>query len=129
MKKKPLFLVATLVLSLSFAVPVFAGSSVGNDSYLSVYTSFSSSGGTLVRGEATANSIADYKTHVNLSAKLYKKNTNTVLDQGIETSNGINDAVWSSYQAKSGSYTLQAAARTYFSDGNYSDQKYSTANW
>jgi|GEM_PF-2021030 len=129
MKKKSTLLVASLILSLSFAVPVFAGSSVGKDPYLTIYSSFSSGGGTLVLGEASANSIADYMTHVNLSAKVYKGNTTTVLDQGIETSNNGYDAAWSSYQPKSGSYTLQAAARTYFSDGNYSDQKYSTATW
>ncbi|MDQ0113481.1 hypothetical protein [Paenibacillus harenae] len=129
MKKIKVLTTIVLACSLVSAIPVNAGSSVGVDPFLSVYSSLSSSGGSLVYGSVTANSIAEYKTHVNVSGKLYKKGTTTIVDQGTGTSQNFYDAEWSTYADKTKSYTLQAAARTYFDGGDYSDQKFSTSNW
>lgn len=121
--KKILQLSVVLAMISSFTVmPV----SAAVDSYSSVYTFLSSLGASTVTAEASASSHHGDLKKINLNAVL-KTGTKKIKDVVVS---GNPDADWI-YQGldSNKSHTLDAAARSYYTDGTSSDQIYSSTSW
>jgi hypothetical protein len=110
-----------LISSLS-AMPAFAAI----DYNASLNTLLSSLGGSTVTAEASATSAHEDLKKINLNVVL-KTGTKTITDD-VKSGNPTADWIRQGLDS-SKSHTLNAAVRSYYTDGTSSDQIYSSSSW
>jgi len=129
MKKRWSFAAFAVFMAVTTAIPVFAAKD--SDATTDAYIGYSQQSSSYVRGKAYASSANSKFKSINVTGTFYQGSTKKESGSSSATKKGY-EAAWytkDSTYSSSNSYSLNAASRTYYTDGTSSDQSYASASW
>jgi len=130
-KKRFAFAILSVFVLATNAMPVFAAKDPNVETV--AYIDYSNSTLTKIKGKSYAVTFNSNMKQLNVNGQFFQGTSQ--IENGTQSVNSVgSEASWYTKEYTNpgkglGTYTLQTTSRTYYKDGTFSDQSFSSATW